>query len=177
MNCEPYQDRILDYEQLTAAEQQSVDAHLRVCPHCRELGRQWRALDAALANQLRAPDTPEGFETQVRQRIAGEMRAATDADLAERRRMWEARYATSHRCQSPWRWIPRVLDVLGFGVAGGLGGWVVLRLLTLASAAWSAAPALTATQALVISAATGIVIALGLAALVFNRTLRRVWLR
>lgn len=177
MNCDLHQDRILDYETLTAAEQHAVDAHLQVCPECRELARQWRALDAALAQQLHAPAVSECFDAQVRQRITSEAMTATEAGLAERRRGLEAEYAASRQLHHLRQWIPQALDVLGFGVAGGLSGWVAVKLLMLASAAWHASPALTGPQSLVISSATGLVIALGSIALTTSRMMRRVWLR
>jgi anti-sigma factor RsiW len=174
MACDQHQERILDYEQLTAGEQQSVDAHLRVCPQCREVAREWRALDSALSTQLRAPELSRHFDAQLRQRIASETAILTETSLAEQRRALEAEYTAAHRRQNLGWWIPRLLDVLGSGVAGGLGGWFLLMLMAQANTVWTASLTLTGPQMLVISSATGLVIALGLVAFAFRRPLRQV---
>ena len=177
MACDLYQDRILEYDQLTASEQQSVDAHLRACPACREFAQRWQALDGALARQLRAPALSPDFDAQLRQRIAREAPSTAQANLAERRRALEAEYAAARQRQTLRRWIPRLLDVLGCGVAGGIGGWLLVTLLTQAGAASTAFPALTGPQMLVASSVAGIIIAFGTVALAFNRPLRQSLVR
>ena len=177
MSCNVYQDRILDYEQLTAAEQQSVDAHLQVCPECRKVAREWRALDHALTRQLQAPAVSANFDAQLLQRIAREPAAAAKTDLAQRRRALEPEYAIARQARTERPWIPQLLDVLGFGTAGGLGGWLLATLLTQTSAAATASQALTGLQMLVVSSAVGILFALGLVALAFHRPMRLALLR
>lgn len=177
MTCDQHLERILAYEQLTAGEQQSVAAHLRVCPQCREMAREWRALDHALTQQIRPPALSAGFDAQLRRRLTTEMAAASQAKLVEKRRALVEKQMASRQCRSLRWWIPRLLDVLGYGVAGGVGGWILATLLTRASASWSASLTLTGPQLLVASSSVGIFIALGLAALVFSRALRPSALR
>ncbi len=177
MNCNVYQDQILNYEQLTAIEQQAVDAHIHACPHCREVARAWRALDAALTRQLRAPELSARFDACVRQRIASEAATVSHADLAERRRALETEFAASRPRPNRRRWIPQALDVLGFGVAGGMGGWLLLTLLTRATAAWATLAPPTGPQVLAVSSVIGVALALGLVALGFRRPIRQAFLR
>lgn len=177
MTCDQYQERILDSEQLTPGERESVDAHIRVCPQCRKVARAWWALDSALTQQLRAPALSAGFDAQLRQRIASEPPAASPTGLDERRRALEAEYVASHQRRDLRRWIPQLLDVLGYGAAGGIGGWIAMTLLTQAGASWSASLTLTGPQMLVASSAVGLIMALGLAAFAFSRPLRHALLR
>lgn len=177
MTCDQHQERIFNYERLTAGEQQSVDAHIRVCPQCREVARAWRALDTTLAQQVHAPALPANFDAQLRERIVNEPTTASQTGLAEKRRALEAEYVASRRRHNLRRGIPHLLDVLGYGVAGGIGGWIVAALLSRASASWTASLTLTGPQMLVASSAVGLIIALGLAALAFSRPWRQSLLR
>ena len=50
MPCASFEDRLLDYGTLTAAERTSVDAHLANCAACREYIDVLAAMDAGLTN-------------------------------------------------------------------------------------------------------------------------------
>jgi len=177
MNCNQYQDRILEYEQLTAGEQQSLDVHLRGCPLCREFAQQWHALDGALTQQLHAPMLSAGFDANLRQRITTNAAAARQGGLAERRQALDAEFAAIRQRNRLRGWIHGLLDVLGYGVAGGMGGWVLATLLTRMSHARSVSPDLTEQQISIATALVGMVIFLGLTAAVFCRPVRRFVLR
>lgn len=134
-------------------------------------------MDIALTQQLHAPAPSADFDAQLHQRIAAEYSAVKQIGLAEKRRALEAEYAASQQRRNLRQWTPRLLDVLGYGVAGGMGGWIVAALLSQTNALWTTSFALTGPQMLVVSSSVGIIIALGLAVLAFGRSLRRTLLR
>ena len=50
MNHQPFEQWILDPRDLTAADRQTLDAHLETCPNCRQLQAKWLSLSEELDN-------------------------------------------------------------------------------------------------------------------------------
>jgi anti-sigma factor RsiW len=50
--CPDFEDRLLDYADLTGSDRLDVDAHLAACPACREYLSALREIDAALTSRV-----------------------------------------------------------------------------------------------------------------------------
>jgi hypothetical protein len=77
MNCQPFEDWLLNDKKLTAAEKRELDSHLRICPRCAAISETGFALRAA-----RVVSPASGFVARFEQRLAAQK-------IAERRRkLW-----------------------------------------------------------------------------------------
>jgi anti-sigma factor RsiW len=100
MACPEFEDLILDYCEAAAssADRALLEAHIAVCPACRESLAQQQELDLRLAKSLTAPSLSPAFALRLAARIAAERRAPQ------------------------FRWLPRILDGIGYlGLAAAAG--------------------------------------------------------
>lgn len=126
MPCTEYEDRIVEYAQLSAARRAEVDAHLARCAGCRELAGLVGDLDAALARELRAPELAASFNERLWRRIEADAARMAATDPAARKLALEAEYATirNRLRQQMWSFVGILNAVAGASLAG-LAGWVL----------------------------------------------------
>lgn len=179
MACVEFEDLLPGYleKQLPPKAQSRVAAHLAQCVACREFARQLEQLDAALARGVKAPALPPDFSARLRQRIQT-VPVWSEAELAERRRRLQAEYEAGLARLRPF---PFSLHRLRRGLVNaaalaflGCLGWFSVPLLANLPA-WLP-PANLDQDLLAAWTATGIFVALGLAANAFRRQIRRVLL-
>lgn len=169
LSCAGNELRLMEYldGRLPAGERHGLEEHLAACPECRELCRQWRQLDASLAEGLARPALPPDFAARLWQQIESGSGAAAANSASERQRLeaeLEARWA-EYRHRVLRAGMPVLLDGLGYGVLAAVSGGGLFHLTT--SLLRSSAVTATLNQlALPIGLATGGVVlltALGLA--------------
>jgi anti-sigma factor RsiW len=68
--CAAFEDRLIDYDELVAADRANVDTHLQGCPACREYLSLLREIDATLAVQVRAVHLNPQRVAEIRQSVA-----------------------------------------------------------------------------------------------------------
>ena len=69
--CPAFEDRLLDYEALSAAERHDVDAHTNGCASCRQYLVLLREVDAALTAEVRGIHIPpQRYDTILHQVMA-----------------------------------------------------------------------------------------------------------
>src|SRR5947209_3709990 len=90
MPCASFEDRLLDYAELSAAEREPVDAHLAGCADCREY------LDAAAQLDIRLADLYGGARVSAAFQGAVLSRAKAEVPLAKP------------------SWLPEALDFIGW---------------------------------------------------------------
>ncbi len=137
-------DRLLEYldGQIPAPGARAIEAHVAVCAKCQALRGQWEQLEERLARTLAQPRLSADFATRLRQQVAAEAKAdAQNARLQEKD--WSQTqvmpiWAETGRRGSGALWLD-LLDVLGYGAAAAVGGYVLSHL----TAAW--APGLAST--------------------------------
>jgi anti-sigma factor RsiW len=136
MPCPDYEARLFQLAdgELPAADQSATRSHLAGCAECRAFFDGLRILDSALARSLSPVRLPADFEKRLRNRLA---RAVEPLDLerqAARKHQLDAEYHAALRQMTGWsRWIPQVLDVLGYGATAAAAAWL----------AWKAEPQLS----------------------------------
>jgi len=69
MPCAEFEDRLVDYGELSAVERACVDRHLAFCGACREFFDALEEADAALAGAFSGVRTRAGFRARVAARI------------------------------------------------------------------------------------------------------------
>jgi anti-sigma factor RsiW len=137
-----HEDRLLEYldGQLPAPEARAIEAHLATCPECQALRRQWEQLDEKLARTLAQPRLSPDFAARLRQQVAVEARAgAAGVRVGEggglKAQAHELRIEARRRGTSGL-WLG-LLDGLGYGAAGAVGGYWLFHL----AVAWVPGPA------------------------------------
>ncbi|MFN0167276.1 MAG: anti-sigma factor family protein [Bryobacteraceae bacterium] len=60
MACEEFEDRLIDYAELLAADREDVDAHLAGCAECRAYPETLTVLDSKLAFHYSGVESPAG---------------------------------------------------------------------------------------------------------------------
>lgn len=104
MPCASFEDLLLDYQAISAADRRAVDAHVAACADCREYLDTVLQLDLQLADLYGAVEASPAFGSVVRSRVARE------APLPK------------------LSFVPEVLDFIGWSaVLAGLA-WLVLSL-------------------------------------------------
>ncbi len=121
MPCIEYEDLILEYCEgaLGAGEFSRAEAHLAACPECRSFFELQRELDHALARVVGKPAPSAAFRQNLMRRVEAESRARL-------------------------RWVPVVLDVIGYTSVAAIGGVVLSVTVPLAHASWVAVAAYAA---------------------------------
>ena len=69
MPCASFESLLLDYEDLSARDQETVNFHLTTCNACRDYFDALVQLDAALAEQYSGIQTPSEFQSRLYARI------------------------------------------------------------------------------------------------------------
>lgn len=177
MACKQFENRILAYleNQLPPADRAQITAHLEGCADCRAFARQLEHLDAQLTRALKVPTLPPSFNARLRQRIQTTT-VLSDAEIAERKRQLQAEYeAGLARIKmfplSTRRVLPGFAYVTVFAFIGWLGWRFFPQLVNLLASLFPARPS---HNLIAFLTASVIFVALGLAASVFPRRLRRV---
>ena len=83
MPCDSFEDRLLDYSELSAAEREPVDAHVAGCADCREYLDAAERLDARLADLYAGVRVSPGFQAAVLSRMKAEVPLARPSLLPE----------------------------------------------------------------------------------------------
>src|SRR5882724_6205968 len=83
MPCDSFEDRLLDYSELSAAEREPVDAHVAGCADCREYLDAAERLDARLADLYAGVRVSPGFQAAVLSRKKAEVFLARPSLLPE----------------------------------------------------------------------------------------------
>ena len=73
MPCASFEDRLLDYAELSAAEREPVDAHLAGCADCREYLDSTAQLDARLADLYGGARVSPAFQAAVLSSVKAEI--------------------------------------------------------------------------------------------------------
>ena len=100
MACPEFEDLILDYCEAAASPADSalLESHIAACPACRFSLAEQQELDLRLAKSLAVPSLSPAFGPRLASRIAAERRAPQ------------------------FRWLPRILDGIGYlGMATAAG--------------------------------------------------------
>lgn len=100
MPCASFEDRLIDYAELSAAERETVDAHLAGCADCREYLDAAEQLDIRLADLYGGARVSPAFQEALASRVKSEVPLAKPS------------------------WLPEVLDFIGW--AGILAAVVCL---------------------------------------------------
>lgn len=96
MGCAEFQERLVEYGELSGAERCRVDIHLAECDGCREFLGALQTMDAVLAAESGNREAPAAFATAVRLRVGREIAARRPS------------------------FIPEILDFVGWSVIVGL---------------------------------------------------------
>jgi anti-sigma factor RsiW len=106
MACPEFEDLILDYCEAAASPADSalLESHIAVCPACRESLAKQQELDLRLAKSFPAPSLSPAFAPRLAARIAAER-------------------PTIH-----FRWLPRILDGIGYLGMATAGGYLLQQL-------------------------------------------------
>jgi hypothetical protein len=167
MNCEQFENRILDYQDdhLSASEREAVQSHLASCPACQALAQQLQQLDATLTRTVRIPASPVNFRVRLHERIQAETVVLPEAQRAERRRQLQAEYEAG-LAQFGRFVLPRqFVGSLGFAVLTGLIGWRLWLLLPGLANQFAESGLTSVNQALLTYCAAGVIfLGVGLAA-------------
>jgi anti-sigma factor RsiW len=83
MPCGSFEDLLLDYDTLSPAGREAVDAHVSACPACREYLDVLAHIDRSLSGTFAEVEAPPVFEQQVLARVNGETRTAKPSFLPE----------------------------------------------------------------------------------------------
>jgi len=118
MPCSSFEDRLLDYAELSAAEREPVDAHLAGCAECRDYLDAAEQLDIRLADLYSGARVSPAFQAAVLSSVKAEVPLAKPS------------------------WLPEVLDFIGWAgifaavvcLASLLPGFTALAALTAAIA-------------------------------------------
>jgi anti-sigma factor RsiW len=127
------EDRLLEYldGQLRAPEARAIEAHLRFCPECQALRRQWEQLEERLVRVLAQPRLSSDFAARLRQEVAGEAKEGALGLEAPRSRVPVAQpYESSNearRRETRVFWFA-LLDGLGYGAVAAIGGYWLFHL-------------------------------------------------
>lgn len=70
MPCTDFEDLLAEYAELTTAERQRVDAHLRGCPVCQSWLEALAEIDAALTSEFEDVRAPATLAASVRREAA-----------------------------------------------------------------------------------------------------------
>jgi anti-sigma factor RsiW len=126
--------RLFEYldGQLPPAEAKAMEAHLALCPECRQTAQQWKDLDVELAAQLAPPQLSTGFSRKLQERLQKEGSAAPTAISPERKArlteefdsVWARDSRRTLRSMAPF-----ALDFVGYGALAAVGSGLLFRLL------------------------------------------------
>jgi anti-sigma factor RsiW len=106
MACPEFEDLILDYCDAAAspADSELLQSHIAACTGCRDFLAQQQELDLRLAKSLAAPSLSAAFDQRLAGRIALQRRTAE------------------------LRWLPRILDGIGYLSMATAAGWLIQQL-------------------------------------------------
>jgi anti-sigma factor RsiW len=97
MPCTEFEDLLAEYAELTPAERQRVDSHLRTCPACQGWFEALAEVDAALASEFEGVLAPASLAAAIQRQVARPLPARVSA-------------------------LPEILDFVGWlGVIGAAG--------------------------------------------------------
>jgi anti-sigma factor RsiW len=113
MPCPAFEDLILEYceDGLAAAERGRVEVHLAECPACRAFLEVQREVEAAMREAIGSPEPSAAFRERILRRVAAE-------------------------AEDPRKWVPLVLDAVGYSALAVLGSVVIQASFTPAQLAW-----------------------------------------
>src|SRR5712692_4131385 len=72
MACSEFEDVLVEYAELTDDERRRADAHLAICPGCREFVQALDSVDVRLTEHYAGREVPGGFTEAVRSRVRRE---------------------------------------------------------------------------------------------------------
>lgn len=106
MACPEFEDLILDYCEAAASPADSalLESHIAVCTACRVSLAQQQELDLRLAKSLAAPSLSPAFAPRLAARMAAERRSPQ------------------------FRWLPRILDGIGYLGMATAGAYLLQQL-------------------------------------------------
>jgi anti-sigma factor RsiW len=106
MACPEFEDLILDYCEGTASPADSalLESHIAACGGCRAYLAQQQELDLRLSKSLTRPSLSPAFDARLAARIAAERRAPR------------------------LRWLPRILDGIGYLSLASAAGYLIQQL-------------------------------------------------
>jgi anti-sigma factor RsiW len=81
--CPAFEDRLLEYDELPSTDRITVDAHLTICPGCREYLQLLGEVDAALFASLRDARFAGQRFVDMRQLVAADTPVAAVSRLPE----------------------------------------------------------------------------------------------
>ena len=83
MACAEFEDRLLEYAELTNGERSRVEAHAAQCSSCREFLEALRTVDSQLTAQLAGFELAPAFAPMVRLRVRHESPTARPSVVPE----------------------------------------------------------------------------------------------
>ncbi len=135
MKCVECEEIILEALEtsLAAGQRAELEAHVAICPSCRQFQQAQRQLDAALVKSLSPPRLSADFSARVLRRVDEELARVVSADVEARKRAAEAEYTAGMAAlrgdRSDFR-VLRMLDLVGLGVVGLLVGLLLSLLVS-----------------------------------------------